>query len=83
MKADTLPLTGGRRKPEPKPRTEGLVHLKNRRGLYARLYIPGAKRAIYRSTGRTDVRTAETLLPHLRAALKRSHATPPPRRNSA
>lgn len=79
MTADTLPLTGARKKPEPKPRTEGLVQIGGRRCYYVRLYGPGAKRATYRSTGRPDVASAEQLIPHLRAALLRAaRPTPPP-----
>ncbi len=80
MTSETLPLTGERKKPEPRPRTEGLVKLSKRPCYYARLYAPGAKRATYRCTGRKDVATAALLLPHLRADLQRKTAAsaPPP-----
>lgn len=67
----TLPLTGGRKKPAPKPRTEGVFKPAHRRHYYARLYPSGAKRARCLSTGQSDVIKAQEMLPYLRAEAQR------------
>lgn len=67
----TLPLTGGRKKPAPRPRTEGVVKPKSRPYYYARLYPSGAKRARYISTHQSDVLRAQELMPYLRAQAER------------
>ncbi len=69
MKA--LPLTGGRKKPAPRPRTEGVVKPARRTHFYARLYPSGVKRARYISTHQSDVIKAQELLPFLRAEAER------------
>lgn len=66
-----LPLQGGRRKPAPRPRTEGIVRLDRRRYWYVRLYPQGCKRAVYLSTQTTDHRKAEELVPGLRGEIGR------------
>lgn len=66
-----LPLTGGRKKPAPRPRTEGVVKPARRAHFYARLYPSGAKRARYMSTYQSDVIKAQELLPFLRAKAER------------
>jgi hypothetical protein len=72
MSAATLPLTGGRKKPAPRPRTEGVVKPARRTCFYARLYPSGAKRARYISTHQSDVLRAQELLPHIRAMAERT-----------
>ena len=89
MVMSTLPLTGGRKKPTPKPRTEGVVILAGRLGYYARLYPSGAKRARYLAkrarylaTRQTDVIRAQEVLPYLRAeAQRRKGRVPMPNPN--
>ena len=67
----TLPLTGGRKKPAPRPRTEGVMKPRSRKHFCARIYPSGAKRALYISTGQSDVLRAQELLPHIRAQVAR------------
>jgi hypothetical protein len=74
----TLPLTGGRKKAEPRPRSEGLCKLAKRRAYYARLYPPGAKRARYFSTHAETRSGAEAVLNHVRAEVARRRKSPPP-----
>ena len=82
MVMSTLPLTGGRKKPGPKPRTEGVVKLAGRLGYYARLYPSGAKRVRYLATRQTDVIRAQEVLPYLRAeAQRRKGRVPMPNPN--
>jgi hypothetical protein len=76
--APGLDLKGARKKPEPRPRTEGITKLGNRPNYYLRVYPPGSKRATYKSTRRSDKRGAEAVVPHLRAQLQRPRPQSPP-----
>jgi len=72
MVMSTLPLKGARKKPAPKPRTEGVTRLKGRKHFYARIWTSGSKRARYISTEQSDVIRAQELMPHIRAVAERS-----------
>lgn len=68
---EELGLCGGRKKPERRPRSEGLVRLAGRRAWYARLWLPGHGREVYRSTYSETVQGAEAAWEHVRAEARR------------
>jgi hypothetical protein len=72
--SDELPLSGGRKKADPRPRNDAIVRLQGRSAYYARIYLPGRKRAVYRSTYATRSSDAAAIIIHLRSTLVRSQA---------
>lgn len=74
---DALPFGNGkktRKKPARRPRVEAPVRLKNRRFWYVRIWLPGAKRPVYRSCGSGRVEDAEGAVLHLHKQVRRDAA---------
>lgn len=73
-----LPLAGGRKKANRRPRNDAVVKLSAKHrdtSLYARVYKPGQKRAVYRSLFTRDTAAAEQVFQHVRAAILRGQKT--------